>query len=407
MAQYSVSEAYAELRAPIVAGKPGVQLFDINGAIRVSDYSFLDPEITSKAGARFKPTKDLVIRGSYGQGFRAPSIGELYGSKSRFDAMLADPCSDFTRPEVPQAVRDRCIALGVPADGSYVQQNPQISVTTGGNRDLQPETSTSMNLSLAYSPSWAQEKPWIDSLDLELAYFDVRLDGAVAALDAQLQIDRCVAGGDDTLCNGITRTNAGTINGFGNTLKNIGGIEVRGFDLTMTYRMPQKEFGRFRVTSNSSWLFDYWEKIPTADGLSTIKREGTLAGVPERAFPRLKSALAIEWIYKQIALTLTNRYIHHVREQCRDLADFPGTCSNPNAANDAASTNDLHATVYTDVQLVWSPAFDRGLTVTAGVNNAFDRDPPTCYSCALNGFNATTYDVPGLFGYLSATYHVQ
>ena len=63
--------------------------------------------------------------------------------------------------------------------------------------------------------------------------------------------------------------------------------------------------------------------------------------------------------------------------------------------------------MYNDLQLIWSPEFDHGLTVTAGVNNLFDRDPPTCFSCSLNGFNPATYDVPGVFGYVSAAYHVQ
>jgi hypothetical protein len=40
--------------------------------------------------------------------------------------------------------------------------------------------------------------------------------------------------------------------------------------------------------------------------------------------------------------------------------------------------------------VLWSPDFDHGLTVTAGVNNA---SVSTCYSCSLNGFNATTYDI--------------
>jgi iron complex outermembrane receptor protein len=63
--------------------------------------------------------------------------------------------------------------------------------------------------------------------------------------------------------------------------------------------------------------------------------------------------------------------------------------------------------VYNDVQVLWTPEFAPALTLTAGVNNILEREPPTCYSCALNGFNATTYDVPGLFGYLSASYHLQ
>jgi iron complex outermembrane recepter protein len=404
---YSVSEAYIELRAPLVANKPGAELLDVNAAGRVSDYSFLSPELTGKVGARWKPTKDLILRTSVSSGFRAPSIGELFGSKSRFDATLVDPCSDFNRPEIPQAVRDRCIALGLPADGSYTQLNPQISVATGGNRNLKPETSTSVNISVAYSPKALQDRPWVDSLDFELAYYDVRLDAAVSAIDAQYQLDRCVAGGDNTYCKDILRSPTGTIFSFSNALTNIGGINSRGFDLTIAYRMPRKRFGKFRATSQSSLLLAYEERVPSGTGLQTLDRTGTVAGNPERAFPRFKSNLALTWLYQQLEVTLITRYINSMTEQCRGLADFPGTCSNPNKADDSLSTNKLGITVYNDVQVVWSPEFDRRLSVTAGVNNLLNRAPPTCYSCSLNGFNGATYDVPGVFGYLTAAYHVQ
>jgi iron complex outermembrane receptor protein len=404
---YNVSEAYAEVRVPVIAKKPGAQLIDVSAAGRLSRYSFLTTEANGKLGARWKPTSDLVVRGSYGQGFRAPSIGELFGSESRFDAALEDPCSDFNRPEIPQAVRDRCIALGVPADGSYMQLNPQISVTTGGNRDLDPERARSINVSAAYSRKWAQDKSWASSLDLEVAYFDVTLDGAISALDAQLQLDRCVSGGDDTLCQGISRTAQGSINGFTNKLLNIGGIDVRGVDLTIAYKLPRKKFGRFRFLSQTSYLAAYKERVPSADGFESVAREGTVAGTPERAFPKLKSQLAIGWQYGRVDLTATTRYIDGVTEPCRDLADFPDTCSDFNTDDDTLSTNKLPATVYNDIQVLWVPAFAPDLTITAGVNNLLNRDPPVCYSCSLNGFNGTTYDVPGVFGYVSAQYHLQ
>jgi iron complex outermembrane receptor protein len=407
--RYSVTEGYAEIRAPLVSGAPGAELLDLNAAARISKYSFLDSELTAKIGARWKPTQDLVLRASFGQGFRAPSIGELYGSKARFDATLVDPCSDFNNVKnmVPDVVKQRCMALGLPADGSYTQLNQQISVTTGGNRTLHPETSNSFNISAAYSPKPLQNLPWVDSIDFELAYFDVRLDNAISALDAQYQIDRCVGGMVDSYCAGILRSGGGTIFSFSNALQNLGGINTRGFDLTVTYRMPRRDFGRFRATSQSSFLLAYEERVPAGSGFETVDRTGTIAGTPERAFPRLKSQLALDWLYKQLEVTLITRYIHSMTEQCRDLGDFPGTCSNPDPNDDSKSTNKLGIAIYNDVQVVWSPDFERGLTITAGVNNILNRDPPTCFSCSLNGFNALTYDVPGIFGYLSATYHMQ
>ena len=108
-----------------------------------------------------------------------------------------------------------------------------------------------------------------------------------------------------------------------------------------------------------------------------------VVGTPERAFPRFKSNLSLGWLHKQLELTLTGRYVNSLTEQCRGLAAFAGTCSDPNMTDDNLSTNHLRPTVYNDVQVVWSPEFDHRLTVTAGVNNLLDRDPPSCYSCSL------------------------
>ncbi|HEX3475954.1 MAG TPA: TonB-dependent receptor [Kofleriaceae bacterium] len=403
---YSVNEAYGELRAPLIAGVPGAELVDIDVAGRVSDYSFLTPKLTGKVSGRWKPTRDLVLRGSYGSGFRAPAIGELFGSAARFNPILSDPCSDFTKSGISATVRQRCIDLGVPMNGNYVQANPQIGVTTGGNRGLAPETSTSLNLSLAYSPAWLQDRPGVDSVDLELAYYDVRLDSAIAALDAQLQLNQCVLGADDKACMGIARSPEGAISAFNNVLQNIGGINVRGVDLTLAYRMPRQSFGRLRATLQSSYLLAYETRTPSAMGFQTTNLVGTISGTPTHAFPRLKSNLSLQWLYKNFDVALITRYIHSVTERCPGLAGFPGTCSNPNP-DDTKSTNKLGITVYNDVQVVWSPEFDHRLTVTAGVNNFTDRSPPNCYSCSLNGFEGATYDVPGVFGYLSATYHMQ
>ena len=404
---YWVNEAYAELRAPLVADVPGISLLDLNAAGRVSKYSFLDPELTGKVGGRYKPTDDLVLRASFGQGFRAPSIGELYASASRFDAVLSDPCSNFNRADANDELRRRCTALGVPSDGSYSQLNQQISVITGGNRKLEPERSKSINVSLAYSPKQLQHSGFSDRLDIELGYWDIRLDHAITALNAQIQIDRCVLGGDDTLCSGIKRTGAGSISTFSNALQNIGGIETRGLDLTFNFQTKMLPFGRLRAFWLTSWMLDYWEKIPTANGEQKVKLEGRVSGTPERAFPQLKSNLVLEWMFDQIGVSLTTRYVHGVAEECRDLQGIPNTCSNPSVDKNVVSENKLSPVVYNDLRLVWLPRFDERLTITAGVNNIFNVDPPACYSCALNGFNPATYDIPGVYGYLRAGYQIQ
>ena len=122
----------------------------------------------------------------------------------------------------------------------------------------------------------------------------------------------------------------------------------------------------------------------------------------------MKSNLTLEWLFGDFDFALTTRYIHSLSEPCRGLQDFRETCSDFAAKEkDEESTNTLRPTVYNDIRVTWIPAFDDKLTVSLGVNNIFNVSPPVCYSCALNGFNGATYDIPGVYGYLSAGYTMQ
>ena len=57
------------------------------------------------------------------------------------------------------------------------------------------------------------------------------------------------------------------------------------------------------------------------------------------------------------------------------------------------------------MQLQFRPAWmDKRLALTVGVNNVFNADPPACFSCSLNNYDPTTYDVPGQFGYLRVSF---
>jgi hypothetical protein len=42
-------------------------------------------------------------------------------------------------------------------------------------------------------------------------------------------------------------------------------------------------------------------------------------------------------------------------------------------------------------------------TISGGINNVLDQDPPECLSCSLNGYDASLYDLPGQFGYVEAS----
>ena len=82
--------------------------------------------------------------------------------------------------------------------------------------------------------------------------------------------------------------------------------------------------------------------------------------------------------------SLTGRYIKSVRETNAD--------------------NKIKSMFYTDVQLRWtSPDFADNFGFALGVNNLFDVKAPGCFSCDVNNFDPTTYDVPGRYLYARAT----
>jgi iron complex outermembrane receptor protein len=380
----TVKEAYGELRVPILADMPFFHRLDASLAARLFDYSTSGSDETFKAGLSWRPVQDLLFRASWGEGFRAPSIGELFGSASRFDQEIDDPCSGFSAA-TPANVRANCIARGVPANGSYTQLNSQISVITSGNRTLKPETSESWNFSGAWEPAVLRDTGWSRNVSLEVAYTNIELDDAIQAQNGQSLVDRCAQSGDAVACATITRTASGQISGIANPLINIGGIKTRALDVNLVWTSPEWDVGQFGARWYTTRLLEFTEYVPAAGGLLAIEREGTERGSPDQAYPKTKSTLMLDWDKAEFGATLTGRYLSKVQE--------------------AGDPNKLEARLYVDAQLRWAPTFlDEGLSFAVGVNNLLDKDPPGCVTCGLNNYDPNAYDAPGRYMYFRLSY---
>ena len=380
---YNVKEAYAELSAPLLSDRPLVDLLELTGAVRYFDYSTSGSDTTFKAGLNWKPHQDLRLRASWAQGFRAPSIGELFGTQSRFDQQLDDPCSSHAGNTAPQrfqnneTVRNNCIALGVPAGGTYQQANPQISVLVGGNENLDPETSKSWVIGAVMSPSY------IPGLSLEANYYIIRIKGAIQTIDAEVTLTNCVVNNDASACALLTRATGGQLTQVSGLLQNIAAIKTSGFDFNLAYRNVRTDFGKLGFTWNNTILETFDVFVPTGAGIQKISRDGTEQGSPSQGFPRWKSVGIIDWDLASFGATVTGRYVSKLREQGGNVMD---------------------AKFYTDLQLRWTPQFleDR-VGIAVGANNLFDVKAPGCVTCDINNFDPTVYDTPGRYLYARAT----
>ena len=380
--EQSVSEVYTELSIPLLKDIPGISLLEGSFAVRYFDYTDSGSDSTMKAGLSWKPIEDLRIRGTWAEGFRAPSIGELYGSPSRFDGGVIDPCSSFNTNGASATAKANCIAQGVPADGSYTQINATLPIITGGNRALNPETSTSYVFGFAYSPSWAADLNWMQSLTLEADHYQIKIDDAIASVSADVLMKNCANFGDALSCSAITRSVTGAVTQIRGVLQNVASIESSGLDVTLTYRSPVTSWGSFGVSWSGTFLDEYKSVLPGSNGPVVVKNKGIYTG--GQSYPEQRGQVELTWQRENVFGSLTNRYISAITE--------------PSFAN-----HEMGSTIFTDIQVGWAPEmFNDKLSLTLGVNNVLGKTPPICLTCG--GFDSTLYDTMGQFAYLRVAY---
>ena len=390
--EYDVNEVYTELSVPLLAESPWAKKLDLSLAGRYSEYSTFGGNFTGKVGLRWQVVDELLIRATVAEGFRAPSIGELFGSASRFDAQIRDPCLTFGT-SLPTGSPANCAALGVPPGA--VQFNQQISVATGGNPNLQPESADSFTAGAVWSPSMLENTAISERVDIAVTFYRHKIEGAVQAIDAQTQLNLCVQTMDPVYCGGITRASTGAIGQFNNFLTNIGVIKTDGWDMDLSWKLPDTDWGKFGIAWQNTWVGRY--EAFGANGARQPRAVGR--EVNDSAIPEWTSTLGVDWRLGAWSADWTARHISDLTEACSD-ARLP--CSVPRTSTNLGS-NRLGAITYHDLQLGWKTDWLNGLQLTAGVNNLFGKDPPICLSCSLNGYDASTYDLMGQFFYLRAS----
>ena len=368
---YDVNELYGEIVMPLAEG------FDLSAALRYSDYSNFGNVTNGKLGVRWEIAEGVLARATYAEGFRAPFIGELFG-QGYFGPEVGDPCSGYAGSGNATLIAN-CQALGIPT--TYEQINPQVTGITGGNQNLDPEKSESFTAGVVISPEWLRGN--LRRLDFELTYYNHEITDAIQAPDPQEILNRCAFDGPSSpYCSAITRTAAGFIDTVEMRLQNIGSIETSGVDFKFNIA-DETDIGRLSAALQASYVIEY-EEIDFF-GNQTPRKVGV--EVNDGAIPRVQANTQLGWGMGDFNVSWNVRYIDEVVEN---------------------GNSTLDATVYNDLQLTWDRALSvDGLRLNLGVNNLFDEEPPACFSCSLNGYDASTYDLPDRFIYLQAVYTIK
>ena len=435
--KYSLSELYAEIAIPILKDAPLAEDLEVQVAFRSSEYSNFGSTTNMKFGIRWQPFNDLLVRGTFQQGFRAPNIAELYLGTADAFPQLQDACSvaaanggtgagGLLDPTPDDAAEEQLYAnctgtaspntsgtgvanptiaanpgqtLFVPVGGApatwYGQGNAQIRITVGGNPNLTPETSDSTTFGFVYSPSY------VDGLSMTLDWYKIELSNAITVLAGEVINQACYVGGNQTLCDTMNRLSNGDLDELRANTLNAESFTVKGVDFNVVYRAGELPLlpGEWKFTWDTAFVDDFETCAPGAGGQACIDFVGFNVG--DTSLPAFKSQFDIDWTYGDWEVSWRMRFIGAQAENCTTsgvpLTVYGPPCSN--VISSSSATNHLGATTYHNVQVSYHMS-EWDTRLTFGVQNIGDKQPPFSAQAFANSFDATTYELPGRFPYL-------
>ncbi len=396
-AEYAVKEIFGEVRVPLVSNVPLVKSLNATGSYRNSNYSTGNKTNTFGLGLDWGVNDQLRMRGSFQRAERAPNIYELANPQAvTLNGPNNDPCSGAT----PTATAAACAHSGVTA-GQYglIANNSanQYQSLGGGNPDVKPEQANTVTLGIVLDP--------IKNLTVTLDAFSIKIKDTISTVDPTVALTQCLATGSATFCNLIHRDSLGSLwllpTGYvSGTTTNIGSLSTTGLDLGTSYFTKVGDWGTLNFTLNGTYLKSLeTENVPGLGKYDCAGYFGATCGTPNAKW---RHKLRTVWTTPSKAeIAVTWRHFNAVSNDALNPSPLLAGSVNPIEATLAARNYfDLHAAY----------PLTKSISVSGGINNLFDKDPPivsTNATAAAGSANGNTYpqvyDTLGRLLYLNVT----
>ncbi len=369
---YDLHEVYGELSIPVFKDQPFAKSLDIDLAARYSRYSTVGGKATFKAGVGYRPFGGLLLRGTFAQGFRAPSILELYQGARQTSFQGVDPCNGGA---AANAALTGC--AGVPAGYNQANYNLNglIPGVISGNTTLKAETSNSFSGGIAITPSQ------LPGLSLTVDYYKISIKNAIAAQSATQILQLCAARGG-VFCNLIVRdAGTGAITSLLQGSQNLASIDTQGVDATLRYDF-RTSFGKIGAVVDASYLGQFRTVSPNpTGGADIVDNRAGMGDLPRSTYPRWKGQASLSWAKDGVDAIVRGRYIGSSTDVVNPVKD--------------AITRSI---IYTDFEVGFAIKGDLA-RFSIGADNLFDRAPPASYANAPINYDIYTYDARGRYLY--------
>lgn len=371
--QYSLDEVYVEAAVPLLKDVVLAKSLDVSLAARYSDYDTVGGDSTYKAGVGWRPIEDILVRGTYSQGFRAPSILELYQGGRQTSFQGTDPCNGGASAH---ANLSGCAGVPTGYNQANYNLNGLIPGTIAGNTKLKAETADTYSAGVAIKPRF------LPGFSATIDWYQITVQNAIASQSATQILSLCAQQGG-VFCNLVTRdASTGAITNLLQGVLNLAEIKTSGVDSTLRYERST-DFGRFAAVLDTSYLESFKTTSPNPAGGAPIVDERAGKGDQSRStYPHWKGQASLKWDNGPWTALWRGRYIGETTDVVNAVKD---------AKTDAVFYNDLEGGYQFD-------KYDTAVSI--GVSNVFDKAPPASYANAPINYDIYTYDARGRYGYV-------
>ena len=263
----NVLAGYLELRVPIV------KTLEAQLAVRHDRYSDFGNATSPKVGLRWTPVKELLLRGSYSEGFRAPTLPENSKGSSTFFVNVSD-----TDPTSQQFGTVQSVA-------GVFQANPE----------LKAEKSKNLNLGFVLEP--------VTDLSFGLDYYKIRQNDVITANGFQFIVDNA-----DKFPGQVVRdpTQGNIIVFVSDKFRNLIFVETSGFDFDFKKVIRTETAGKFTVASSWSYILHYKSILAVGEPVGDFVDSNEFG----QSFPRYRGNISLTWERGPWTSSLNYRYIN-------------------------------------------------------------------------------------------------
>lgn len=361
----NVLELYSEVEVPLLKDLPFVKELSVSGSARWTDYDSYGSDWTYKVGGAYRPTEWLSVRATYGTSYRAPALFEQFqGSTSGFLSSNNDPCNNYGAAGVNPFRAANC-ARELPGQPNFLATSGVAVLTQGGAQTgLFAETSDNWTVGTVFQPELPDG---FGDFAFAVDYFSIEIENGVDQVGAANILTLCYndpdfrAGGG--FCNLVSRAPGSNQLTVINSYTNIATQVVKGFDFNLRYTIDVGP-GSLRLNAEVTRYASQAGKLFPTDPLEEVN--GTLNN-PEMTGTFSGSYRLREWTF---------RY----QLDWVDAMDSYAYVGLDEATSQFVLDTDhyfLHrASVQYTMEDDWS--------VTLGVRNIFDEEPPVISSGVYN-----------------------